>query len=446
MNAFPNLMSAENYLAQSLLGESWMNYVGCSRFSIFWRASRLNHLTKSEVRSVLGVSLRANENPFDKLTHTQASPRKLLNLSPGNVIDPTHWPLEFWWPFGGLIPWDVMPWRLRICPACARHCYHSMLFQTPGVHHCPWHQVALIDACPRCDRPLSSGSLEGLPTGLCPCGYDLVNYVETIGGDSTTSPAKQDVIVAYGTWAAASRRINYLIGPKDWDARAWQALHALRAPIPDALLPGQHARRNAPSGELLLERVPMGRSLRLDECRLSPESRMESPRSSVISLPSTWKNPLSHIGEKLTRMLPPSALKRLVSDPSLRHSTRHLSIFPGINSVYLHTECLDPSTLDVLSRLASTMPEGRQRLKEEADSIFLQALFLGDTLIERTIYRVLTRSYADGAWAMLGRHAPELYDNDRWKPKIRLPWTVICLPPKLTPSARIAWTLRPGTD
>ena len=228
MNALPTYQPADKYLTQRLLGEDWTAYHGCSRFSVFWRASRLNHLTKSDLRSALGISLRMHENPFEKLTHTQASPSKLLELSPAQAINPEHWPLEFWWPFGGPIPWEAMPWRLRICPACARHCYHSMLFQTPGVHHCPWHHVALTECCPRCDRPLLAGTRSDLPIGVCPCGHDLVDYVETIEGDRAMLEAKQNVVAGHGIWVAASRRVNYLIPPTQYDARAWQAFAARR--------------------------------------------------------------------------------------------------------------------------------------------------------------------------------------------------------------------------
>ncbi|MFC4761752.1 hypothetical protein [Dyella koreensis] len=445
MNALLNLQPAGKYLPQRLLGEDWTAYEGCSRFGVSWRASRLNHLTKNELRSALGVSLRVHENPFEKLTHTQASPSKLLELSPDQTIDTKHWPMEFWWPFGGPIPWEAMPWRLRICPACARHCYHSMLFQAPGVHHCPWHRVALIESCPRCDRPLLAGTREGLPIGACPCGHDMVDYVETIEGDSATLKKKQDAIEGYGIWAACSRRVSYLVPPTQYDARAWHALHGLAVPAPNALLPGQHGLPNMLASDLILERVSMERAIRHNMRQLSPKSGLESPKPSVVALPSSWKDPLTHIGAELTRMLPPSALKRLSSDPNSRSAMRHLSIFAGINGLYLHTESLEPTTLHMLSSLASALQADRHKAKEDTLSTRAKAHPLAPPVIHRTILRVLSRGYADGARVTLGRHAPELYDNARTRPKTRLPWVVICLPPKLLPSARIAWTPQPGT-
>lgn len=281
--------------------------------------------------------------------------------------------------------------------------------------------------------------------GVCSCGHDLVDYVSAVEGDSKTLAVKQDVVVGYGIWAAASRRVNYLVPPVQWDARAWQALHALVVPAPDALLPAQHTQRESTTDDLVLDRVSLERSLRYDRCRLSPNSGLDSLRPSVVSLPSPWQDPLVHVGAELMRMVPSIALERLAADTNARAATRHLSVFPGINGVYLHTESLQLATLQVLSSLASAMYPQQVKPNEDTLASRAKAHPIGQALLQRTIRRVLSRGYADGARVALGRYAPELYDRRRTRPKARQPWALICLTPERMPSARIAWTLQPGT-
>lgn len=51
-----------------LLGEHWENYEGTSSFGVFWRATRLNHLHRRDLRSFLHLSLRAGDDAFARLT------------------------------------------------------------------------------------------------------------------------------------------------------------------------------------------------------------------------------------------------------------------------------------------------------------------------------------------------------------------------------------------
>jgi hypothetical protein len=445
MNAQLAIQTTEYRLPLRLLGENWDTYAGSSRFSVFWRASRLNHLSRSELHNALGTTLRSNENPFEKITHTHNAPNKLLALSPRGSIDPTLWPLQYWWPYGGEIPWNFMPWRLRACPACARSCYHSMLFQAPGVHCCPWHGMTLVEVCPRCDRPLLSGFRHGLPLGLCPCGHDLVDYISTVEGDISTYAQKQEVIAGYAIWAAASRRVNYLVSPQQWDPLANLAFHALTVPPPAALLPAQHVPLDLSSQNVLSEDIRVERSIRYDQCRLSPRSGLESVRPSIVSLPSTWQDSLNHVGEELLRTLPTIAIRRLADNQEARAATRHLSVYPGLNGVYLHTDCIHPATLRSLCIMASAMCPENSKCAQDSLASRVKAHSFGDVLLNRTIQRVLVQGYADGAQVALGRYAPELYANNRKRPKTRFPWTVICLPPGRMPSAKIAWTMQSGT-
>jgi len=94
-----------------------------------------------------------------------------------------------------------------------------------------------------------------------------------------------------------------------------------------------------------------------------------------------------------------------------------------------------------------TLPvQPKEQLYADALILHVKDHDLGPEPVQRMIYRLLLRGYADGARVALGHHAVELYDHPRTRPATRYPWTVLCLPPGRVPSGRIAWTRQSGTD
>lgn len=461
MNVSTESVSAEKYLTRRLLGEYWSNYEGCSRFSVFWRASRLNHLTSSEVHSTLGVRVGKHEDAFEKLTHTTVEPHKMVSLSSDGAIDPSRWSMDYWWPFAGSIPWKSMPWRIRVCPACARYCYHSMLFQVPGIQCCPWHRVALVDACPRCNASFSMGLNDGSLLGVCRCGHDLVDYVATVLGDGATLAVKQKALARYSTWAKSSRSTNYLISPSTFDPFAWRALHTFASQIPDAMAQPNNL-MEWPT-ELILECISTGRSGSRGWRHCTYDLGDYFPHPFTLSLPSAWQASLAQILTHLVNKVSLTERKRMASNPRVHQRMRDLAAYLGVDCVHLPTEYIEHSTLEMLNSLEWFMVM--------KSSIKVHPMV--GALVRRTFQRVLCRGYAA---AVRAAFAPELLGSQIADPSLqvhdecnfsrgftellaalrrhqdrclamrraRYPWVLLCLPHERPPSARIAWTLQTG--
>lgn len=442
-----NAVSPLAWLQPRPLGADWTSYYGCSSFGALWRAARLNHYHRNELRSILGVTLRSGDDCFRKMTKSSSQQLALRNAYPEAFEDGTHWDVGNWWPYGGPIPWDAMPWRLRSCPACARSCYHSLLFQMPGVHRCPWHHVELIDTCPRCDRDLLAGFREGLPLGHCPCGHDAVDYATTAEGDRTTLAQKRDAIDGYRLWTDASRRVNWLIAPEPWDPRAWDALHALFPQPPDALLQAQHREAIRSPASTFLETIRLERSIRWKSAGLPSNSGLESFNPGIAMLPAGWQPAIMAIGAELLRMIPIRLVQLTSPQSELRQELGRLPAYPCGRFTFLHTESLDRAvlrTLGVLSAGVSCAP--RQGSSQASFGQRVKQHPLGKALVERTIQRVLLRGYADGARVVLGRHAPQFYDDPRKRPVSRFAWVLLWMQPGRMPSTQIAWTQQRGTN
>lgn len=431
------------------LGEDWRCYVGSSAFGVVWRAARLNCLHRSDLRTVLGVTLRSADDVFRRMTRSEAQQAALSRTYPiGDFPGRLYWRLEDWWPFGGSIPWESIPWRVRLCPACARSCYHSLLFQMPGVKRCPWHRVELVERCPRCERPLLVGFREGLPLGLCPCGHDLVNHVATVEGEVDLVEEKHASVRSYREWASKNRQSDWLISPEQPDADAWSALHGFTRHTISELLSGQRQIRSTEHpARSFIEAISLRRCFKKGRPKLSPNSGLESFKPAMASLPIGWMPPLSAVGSQLLGMLSEATRARASREGDLKKTIGRLPAYPCGNHVFLHTECFDRAVLRSLARLSAGLSPAAARpiFAAQPFSLWVSGHPLGTRLVERTIQRMVLRGYADGARVVLGREAPELYAKPRTRPATRFPWVVLRLPEGVLPSAQIAWTLQPGT-
>jgi hypothetical protein len=443
-----NALSASSFMDPRPLGNDWRSYVGSSSFGVLWRASRMNCLQRGDMRRILGVSVRSIDDVFLRMTRSETQRSALASTFPtSDFISQKFWNIEHWWPYGGVIPWNSMPWNLRICPACARSCYHTLLFQMPGISHCPIHNMKLTETCPRCDRSLLAGFRQGNPLGACPCGHDLVDFVATTEGESASVPQKLDMVCGYLIWAAASRRVNWLMAPDQWDASAWEALHRLNTVPPVALIPAQHP-IHGPSGKAaFVETIKLQDSLQYGDA-LKTNSGLDTFKQSVASLPVSWLPALEGVSHELAGMLPQEAVARIPTDRDFRNAIGRLPAHACGSVIYLHTKCLHRVPLRVLGRLSTALfPKTPSRYPD--DDALVQAVHqhaFGKHLLHQTVRRVLIRGYADGARVVLGHHVPALYGHARTRPKTRFPWVVLSVPPGRMPTARIAWTLQPGTD
>lgn len=62
--------------------------------------------------------------------------------------------------------------HLRLCPACIRSGYHSIVHQLDGLVRCPIHGARLITTCPRCQRPLGFFGVAKVRGFRCECCGD----------------------------------------------------------------------------------------------------------------------------------------------------------------------------------------------------------------------------------------------------------------------------------
>lgn len=185
-------------MKQEMLGQHWENYAGTSAFGVLWRLSRLNDLPLGHLKRMLDLHLQASDNVFDRLTRSPAHWDKLANASAAvATLDKAAWNFKSWLPLHGAIPIDSCTAYLRICSICARSCYHTLLFQVPGINQCPWHGVRLTDRCPRCKRNLTNQLRTPAVIGLCGCGYDLTSEMDTLDGDQAIRAEKDRIVTTY---------------------------------------------------------------------------------------------------------------------------------------------------------------------------------------------------------------------------------------------------------
>lgn len=430
----------DQFVAPRPLGANWEAFHGISAYGVLRRAWRINQLHRSELRSVLGITVTSQEDVFHKSLRSNVLKDRLARLYPD--VQREDWEWAAWWPFDGAFPTAAFTPVLRECPSCARTCYHSLLFQMPGMTHCPWHGDALIERCPRCDRRLQAGLREHLPPGRCPCGYDLVEETATVLGDKALR-SRRSTIGLYHQWAAFYRKYHWLIAPEAPDPEADAALRALAGPDLEIVFPNQSRPRHA---DVILETIPQPPWT--ERPQLRENSGLEQFKPTTACLPVGWYPSMRKIAEAVVAMMPPQARRDSMRPKSeLRSLLDQLPACPVGPSVFLQTECLDRVVLRCLGRLAAALrraPPGTRRFPE-ADGLTarLEPVWtLGSVLVERVLKRILLRGYADGARIAIGRHVPELYDPDKPRPVRRYPWVVLNLSEW---EAQIAWTRQPGT-
>lgn len=425
------------------LGMRWEQFSGISTYGAARRAWRVNQLKRSDLRAVLGLTVRAGDDLFEKSLTSTALAERLRVLYP--ALGEEMAAVASYWPFGGSVPLDAWAWALRECPACARSGYHSLLFQMPGIQRCPWHGQTLIDACPSCDRPLGEGLRHGLPPGQCLCGHDLVHEVDALTGGASVD--RRPVVSAYLAWAGESRQRHWLVAPEQFDPNGWQALTQLLPPLPRAL--GQ-PRKPALQGHetVLCEDMAFHRFARHSMPRLGERSGLDCHRAPTAILPLSWFPPFRDIGRRLYReVMTAKGGPEAMENGELRPTLLGLPAYPCGKKMLLQVDCLDRTVRRSVNRLVSALhrPPGVSRFPVvEAFSNWLHSDPLGPALAEKLVQRLLLRGYAQGARIALGRHVPAMYASAK-RPRNRYPWLVLRLRPDATPSARIAWTVQPGT-
>jgi len=430
-----------------LVGQLWENFQGASALSVIIRLVRLNYLASGDIRQALGISIRRRDDVFSLLSQ---SGHRLDALAVAQDFEPgfvAAWHPGWWWPYANDIPFEVLPWTLRICPQCMQFAYHTLLFQMPGVDRCPWHGTKLVDRCVKCKRPFFDGFDEGGGLLQCICGHDHVDDQKALLGDVASAHTRRLTVDRYRAWASARQVECWLAAPEIEDDQAWVALANLANLARSPFFP------LTSSQAIVIDQVAPGARQQMGlECA----SGLEKFEPTVASLPIEWLRDFRAICRHLSTMIPPGMLttaERRALDPDISypadagcHAIRpwllRLPSYQLDRTIFLHTFPMDGVVLRVIAKLASGLDPFPRSIMEPATCRMFGKWIHGQgeglALLEATIRRVLCRGYADGCRVLLGQVNPDLYAARSTRPARRFPWVELQLGSRT--EARIAWT------
>jgi hypothetical protein len=204
-----------------LLGLELTPYPYISGYGVLWRAMRLTCLERREIYSSLGLRLVEGSPVLEALQRPRAARHRFAAATGlGATAIADYWSLESWSPLASSGALDRLRLPLRVCPRCAEHGYHTMLFQLPSIECCPWHGRPLSDRCPQCLAPRDTGFAPTRAFGACACGFDPFR-TNTASVAMWTFPTETaDIWLSeYLGWAAKQREIRHLVAPEasiDW--------------------------------------------------------------------------------------------------------------------------------------------------------------------------------------------------------------------------------------
>lgn len=417
-------MTWTSAMPMRLVGDRFELVPAQSAFGCLVRLARLNQLAPTDFRSFFGLYARRS----DDIHHLLAtSPRRRQALATALKLDlPDAWDPSVWNPYREYQVVQTGSTLFRYCLVCMRVGYHCQLHQLPWFDRCPWHGVGLRTGCPRCNGALATSTGAGRKLLTCSCGMDLLNESAAA---RLRKPAEgaQAYLDQYLPWAHDLRSSQVLIGALP-QAPSVEALQQL-VQLPEALK-GAASRPHRPP--------------RTYQCGLSPEElrpaedahRLMALRDAVprmLHLPEFMVKSCDEVVQEVARSLPPNSL-----------SSRERALFLGRTSgeadVTANRETsavvisLPPLSMgaDHFLNLQSVHPLCARFLVylEDAYEAAIPGLRLGPgnqalTLLRRTQRDLLSRHYAEGLRAILARHVPELYSNQRRKLQLTAPLALI---------------------
>jgi len=401
--------------------------------SAFGQAARLatvNVFEPSEYFSGLGLRIRREEDLSQVLTFS-LSRQEALASTLEIPVTPT-WDLKRWIPFELRHVRLDQDWKFRYCAACLLAGFHTLLFQLPWIHSCPWHRQRLHTGCDQCGRPNTVSGAEGRTLLQCVCGHAAINAVTALTPNPTLEAARSRFLEEYLSWAAQQRATTTVIAPCSGHAN-WQRLAmAVRLPLHLSLLcqdPGLGAWPVPVDTLRVLRAAPEWEAAEVLRA-FRPLSR-DDP--GVMELPDCMSLPFRAAAQHVAMALPPGSLTdREMSlffpglsgerarkfKPARRKSSSDLGFVPpqrigGRSFLHLHT--IAPTTLRsawaVLQEAAGGGIAGRIPLdKRIAAAASIVAA------------RMLTRGYVEGMRLILAHHVPALLDDARLRPRHSEPW------------------------
>lgn len=419
----------------ALLGADFDIYPHLSGYGLLLRVCRLMALEPRELVSSLGLRLRKD---LDLLVQVQRPGRAQMALCTAAGVDPayarTRWHPESWSPLqtSGVLD---RPAPVRQCPECARHGYHTAAFQLPSIVACPWHGQRLIEACPRCRRPLFPLLNGPEKMGACPCGFDLFD-ADAASAQMRRFPSvhARGWLEAYWRWAREQRTTRYLVAPER-DCR-WREHYRNQAALPD-------------------EPPPEGTALEIEEFNakglIEPDRRecwawcllgSERPMT-FVPLPARVLAMLSEASHEVVRGLPANVqtplelvtFHGLDANVALRdnvHARPDCFVAPHGpiqgNEMWLNLSAIEPEMLQLCGRLIDHViaacglePDSQARSLQAARSHALEQIVGRDCLM-RALEGLIRRGYAQGLDAVLRGHCQNSVPSgvDWWLPSIEV--------------------------
>ncbi|MCC6561433.1 MAG: hypothetical protein IT478_08755 [Xanthomonadales bacterium] len=423
---------------------------GISAFGAVVRIARLNQFSRADQFAAFGFRSLQSEDPTKVLTFSAKRKFSLWSALGCDATVSCLWDIEPWTPFQGSDVWDKIPWRLRICPCCMRHGYHSLLFQMPWLARCPWHRTALIDACRRCKQPFMDASIGTRPLMQCACGADYFNERAALRGERPLAATRRQIMAEYLIWAKRQQAQTRLISPQEADAWGAEAIAALVDTTPWSgslreVMPDKHGTTIAHHRTSLNQRTTAEDGSVDDDAGRCAASFTPGP-GGMADLPSAFLAPLRHVTRGVLQGVPMSAFNckenaaffRPADAPASATATRRELLFLPVHEcgsrVYLDLQILQRSALRSLCDFtaATLQPHGAETLASPRS----QGLAI------RVIRQLLARAYADGLTHVVGRHAPAVFDHRRIRSGPRMPWVAVVRDATGVAQVRAVWSPR----
>lgn len=416
-------------LQVGLVGEQARHDPYLSGFGQAARLAVVNGFGPGDYFSGFGLRVRRDEDLSQVLTFSQTRQHALANTL--DIPLPESWDLSQWLPFELREARLEEGWQFRHCAPCLRTGFHTLLFQLPWIHRCPWHCQRLRTGCHQCDRPMVVSGADGRPLLRCDCGQDAIDAVASLTPQPLSELARSQFLTEYLAWAKRERRATTVIAPCSGHADLGRLSTSVRLP------PHLSSRCQDQRGVAAVAVCP-DRAL-----RAAPEWATASTFQAfrvllkddpgVMELPDCMSPAFNAAARQVATSLPPGSLTDremslffpgLSGDrareflPARRKSSTDLSYVPpqriGGRS-YLHLHTISPVVLRtawaVLQEAIGAGLGGRVPIDSRVGA--------GAAVVAA---RILARGYVEGMRSILARHVPAILDDPKLSPRYSEPW------------------------
>lgn len=417
-------MIAFRRYASRLVGDRIDALPGQSTFGYVARLARLNLLSSSDFRRVLGLRVHRSVNLLEHLVLSRRCQEALAESL--NFEIPETWNPTAWHPFAGGMPtigFEVF----RYCIGCIRVGYHCGLHQMPWLSTCPWHGVRLRHGCPKCGGAIAVSGDAGRKLLTCVCGFDLLNETATARLNAAPSNAEK-AVSDYLNWAEPLRRSRWLTGPPNTPITHEAAATLIQPPkffvtatdLPDRI--SIHHRQYRPA--LPRQALP-------DDAQLLGGLLGDFPK--VLELPACLIRGAQAVARDVAAKLPAGSLTEReqllflgtpeadlssfeAADRSASGTIGYLPPLPVGPRHFLELSSIHPIVIRMIAKMQTAPCFARST---ETDNV--QA----NSMRRRVESGLLCRGYAEGIRTVLSRYVPSLYTSKRDRPHLTVAWCLI---------------------